>query len=48
MYATVEQVRIQTEVLNVVNLVHTYFDRIHTVNFLDVIDKKLVLFLTFK
>ena len=48
MYATVEQVRIQIEVLNLVNLVHIDFDRIYTVNFPDIIDKKIVLFVTFK
>lgn len=48
MYATVAQVHIQIEVLNLVNLVHTYFGRIYTVNFLEIIDKKIVLFVTFK
>lgn len=41
MYATVEQVNIQTEALHLVNLVHTYFDRIYTVNFPHIIGKKL-------
>lgn len=48
MYATVEQVNIRTEALHLVNLVHTYFDRIYTVNFPDITGKKIALFVTFK
>ena len=39
---------IQTEVLNLANLVHTYSDRTYIVHFLDSIDKKIVLFAIFK
>lgn len=43
-YATVEQVCIKTQVLNLVNLTHTYFQVIYTVYFLDRKKKKITIF----
>lgn len=39
-HATVERAHIKTKVLNLANLIHSYFQGIYTVYFLDIVEEK--------